>query len=318
MNRILRGYFMGATTLFICSELTSQKKHIFVNYALVLCAFVSLLLSSCRSNQELAYISDAERDSAQAILTDYVSTIHPGDQLYIYVYSQTPESVIPFNQETHTHAAEVNRLYTVDTIHRAVRQVQERAKQNYRNASRGVPGYLVDEAGAIIFPVLGKIFVAGIAYDSLAHLIEQRLISEGYLNDPVVTVSPMNFRVSVVGEVNRPRELHITGERLTILEALAMCGDLTIYGQRENITVVRSKKGVATPITIDLTKKSIFDSEVYYLQPNDIVYIEPNKLKKRRATVDENWPRYASFGVGLAAAIYNLSRANVVIWRGLW
>ena len=315
MNRILRGHFMGATTLFICSELTSQKKHIFVKRVLVFCAFVSLLLSSCRSNQELAYISDAERDSAQAILTDYVSTIHPGDQLYIHVYSQTPESVIPFNQETHTHAAEVNRLYTVDTSHRAVRQVQERAKQNNRDASSAVPGYLVDEDGTIIFPVLGKIFVAGITYDSLSHLIEQRLITDGYLNDPVVTVSPMNFRVSVVGEVNRPQELHITGERLTILEALAMCGDLTIYGQRENITVVRSKKGVATPITIDLTKKTIFDSEVYYLQPNDIVYIEPNKLKKRRATVDENWPRYVTFGVGLAAAIYNLSRANVVIWQ---
>lgn len=315
MNRFLRGHFMGATTLFICSELTSQKKHIFVKRVLVFCAFVSLLLSSCRSNQELAYISDAERDSAQAILTDYVSTIHPGDQLYIYVYSQTPESVIPFNQETHTHAAEVNRLYSVDTTHLAVRQVQERSKQSYRNVDKGVSGYLVNEAGTIIFPVLGKMLVAGIAYDSLAHLIEQRLISDGYLNDPVVTVSPMNFRVSVVGEVNRPQELHITGERLTILEALAMCGDLTIYGQRENVTVVRSKKGVATPITIDLTKKAFFDSEVYYLQPNDIVYIEPNKLKKRRATVDENWPRYAAFGVGLAAAIYNITRANVVIWQ---
>ena len=315
MNRILRGHFMGATTLFICSELTSQKKHIVVKSVLVFCAIVSLLLSSCRSNQELAYISDAERDSAQAILTDYVSTIHPGDQLYIYVYSQTPESVIPFNQETHTHAAEVNRLYIVDTSHRAVRQVQERAKQNYQEASRGVPGYLVDEDGTIIFPVLGKMLVAGIAYDSLAHLIEHRLITDGYLNDPVVTVSPMNFRVSVVGEVNRPQELHITGERLTILEALAMCGDLTIDGQRENITVLRNKKGVATPITIDLTKKAFFDSEVYYLQPNDIVYIEPNILKKRRATVDENWPRYVTFGVGLAAAIYNLSRANVVIWQ---
>ena len=318
MNRILRGHFMGATSLFICSELTSQKKHIYVKSVLMFCAFVSLLLSSCRSNQELAYISDAERDSAQAILTDYVSTIHPGDQLYIYVYSQTPESVIPFNQETHTYAAEINRQST-PTSSRGVGQVQvqEVAKINYRSVSKSVPGYLVDEAGTIIFPVLGKMMVAGLTYDSLSHLIEQRLISDGYLNDPVVTVSPMNFRVSVVGEVKRPRELHITGERLTILEALAMCGDLTIYGQRENITVVRSKKGVATPITIDLTKKTLFDSEVYYLHLNDIVYIEPNKQKKRRATVDENWPKYVSFGFGLAAAIRNLVRANATIWRNL-
>ena len=309
---------MGATTIFISGELVSQKKQLSVKCAVVVCAFVLFLMSSCRSSQELAYISDAERDSAQAILTDYASSIHPGDQLYIYVYSQTPESVIPFNQETHTYAAEINRQST-PTSFRGVGQVQvqEVAKINYRSVSKSVPGYLVDEDGTIIFPVLGKMVVAGLAYDSVAHIIEQLLIADEYINDPVVTVSPMNFRVSVVGEVKRPQELHITGERLTILEALAMCGDMTIYGQRENVTVVRSKKGVATPITIDLTKKAIFDSEVYYLQPNDIVYVEPNKLKKRRATVDENWPKYVTFGFGLAAAIRNLIRANTTIWRYL-
>ena len=182
---------------------------------------------------------------------------------------------------------------------------------------RGVPGYLVDESGAIAFPVLGTLSVSGLTYDSLARVIEQRLIGEGYLKDPLVTVCPMNFRVSVMGEVRNPRELHITGERLTILEALAMCGDLTIDGQRENITVVRSKKGIATPISIDLTKKTIFDSEVYYLQPNDIVYVEPNKLKKRKANMDENWPKYAAFGVALTSAVVYIGRANVAFW-GRW
>ena len=310
---------MGEAIGLLNNNWASQKKPYFVKFTVstILCVVILLSLSSCRSTQEMTYISDAERDSAQAILTDYVSTIHPGDQLYIYVYSQTPESVIPFNQETHTHAAEVNRLYFVDTTHRGVRQVQERVKPNYRDVNREVPGYLVDEDGAIIFPVLGKLVVTGLTYDSLAHVIERHLIEGEYLYDPVVTVSPMNFRVSVVGEVSRPQELHIIGDRLTILEALAMCGDLTIYGQRENVTVVRSKKGVATPITIDLTKKTIFDSEVYYLQPNDIVYIEPNKLKKKRATVDENWPKYVVSGVGLAVAVTNIIRANTIIWRRL-
>ena len=311
---------MGVIAGFLCNNWALPKRYIFVKSTLSIltCVLVLVFLSSCRSNQEIAYITDAERDSAQAILTDYASTIHPGDQLYIYVYSQTPESVIPFNQETHTYAAEINRRNTPMSYSGSGQvQVSEVAKTNYRSVSRSVPGYLVDENGTIIFPVLGKMVVAGLAYDSLAHLIEQRLIADEYLNDPVVSVSPMNFRVSVVGEVRRPQELHITGERLTILEALAMCGDLTIYGQRENITVVRSKKGVATPITIDLTKKTIFDSEVYYLQPNDIVYVEPNKLKKRRATMDENWPKYVVSGVGLAAAIRNLIRANTTIWRYL-
>ena len=292
-----------------------MMKKCFTNIFMLLVAAVMVALQSCAPSREMTYITDAERDSAQQIIASYANSIHPGDLLYIYVYSENPESVLPFNQETHKQIAEVNRLNYVDTTHVGVRQVQETAKQNYLSVSSGVPGYLVDEAGAIMFPVLGKLTVGGLTYDSLSHVIEHRLIDGGYLKDPLVTISPMNFRVSVMGEVRVPRELHITGERLTILEALAMCGDLTIYGQRENITVVRNKKGVATPITIDLTKKTIFDSEVYYLQSNDIVYIEPDKLKKRSASVDENWPKYAAFGVALGAAIVNITRVNRVIWR---
>ncbi len=180
------------------------------NILVVFVAILMVLLQSCTSAREMAYITDAERDIAQQILSTYANSIHPGDQLYIYVYSETPESVIPFNQETHTLVAETNRLHNVDTTHMAVRQVQETATQNYLNLSRSVPGYLVDEAGTIIFPILGELAVSGLTYDSLAHLIEQRLIGDGYLNAPLVTVCPMDFRVSVMGEVRVPRELHIT------------------------------------------------------------------------------------------------------------
>ena len=288
------------------------------NYSIILTllfAVVTAVLQSCAPSREMAYITDAERDSAQQIIASYANSIHSGDQLYIYVYSETPESVIPFNQETHKVAAQANQFNSVDTSHQGVRHVQEVAHQNQVRLSSEVSGYLVDEAGTIIFPILGVLPVAGLTYDSLAHVIEQCLIKGGYLNDPLVTVSPMNFRVSVMGEVRVPRELHITGERLTILEALAMCGDLTIDGQRENITVVRSKKGVATPITIDLTKKTLFDSEVYYLQSNDIIYVEPNKLKKRKANLDENWPKYTAFGVALGAAVVNILQFNVRLRR---
>ena len=290
-------------------------KNIYSNILVLLFAVVTAVLQSCAPSREMAYITDAERDSAQQIIASYANSIHPGDQLYIYVYSETPESVIPFNQETHKVAAQANQFNSVDTIHRGVRHVNEVATPNQVRLSSEVSGYLVDEAGTIIFPILGVLPVAGLTYDSLAHLIEQRLIKGGYLNDPLVTVSPMNFRVSVMGEVRVPRELHITGERLTILEALAMCGDLTIDGQRENITVVRSKKGVATPITIDLTKKTIFDSEVYYLQSNDIVYVEPIKIKKRKATLDEKWPNYPTFGIALAVAVVNIGQLRVALWR---
>ena len=273
-----------------------------MNSRILLIITTILLFSACRSSQEVAYISDAERDSAQAMLSTYSTAIHPGDQLYIYVYSLTPEAAIPFNQETHTVVAEITHQNTVQGSNQP-KELAETIQQ--RNISQ-VTGYLVDEAGTITFPILGKILAVGLTQDSLASKIQQLLVKGGYLNDPVVTVTSMNFRVTVIGEVAKPQELHITGDRLTILEALAMCGDLTMDGKRENVTVMREKNGIATPINIDLTKKTLFDSEVYYLQSNDVVYVEPSEVKKRRMHRDENWPKYVTSTISIAFAIGNI------------
>lgn len=275
-----------------------------------------VLLSSCGTQRELVYISDAERDSAQQILNIYAHTIHPGDLLYIYVNSEIMESVIPFNQETHIEAVEANRRNMAGIG-------GERMKDTYeRRMNRRVTGYLVDEQGFITFPVLGKLNVAGIQHDSLELLIQDRLIKGEYVTDPVVTVSPMNFRVSVIGEVNRPRELHITGERLTIFEALAMCGDITMYGQRDKVVVLREKNDAVIPIEIDLTKKTLFDSEAYYLQQNDIVYIEPNDKRKKRANYDPNLRydvmSYVRFGGSLVRLAFITYRRYIIDSRGLF
>ena len=277
---------------------------------------VTVMLSSCRTQRELVYISDAERDSAQRILATYANTIHTGDLLYIYVSSETMESVIPFNQETHIEAVELSRRNMVGIEGNQVQDTYNRRTQ------RSVSGYLVDQQGFITFPVLGKIQVAGIQHDSLESLIQQRLIVGEYITDPIVTVSPMNFRVSVIGEVRRPRELHITGERLTIFEALAMCGDITMYGQRDKVVVLREKNGTTTPIEIDLTKKTLFDSEAYYLQQNDIVYIEPNEERKRRANYNPyivgDAVSYMRFGVSLLRLAHITYRRYVIDNRGLF
>lgn len=271
-------------------------------------SIVFLVAVSCSAPKELGYYSDAERDSAQSILTTYTNTIHPGDQLYIYVNSETIESVIPFNQETHTEAVEMSRVNSAggsNTVKRMVESYQ-------RRETKQVAGYLVDESGFIQFPVFGKIQVAGITYDSLQNVIQRRLKGEEYVKDPVVTVSPMNFRVSVVGEVRMPREIHVTGERLTIFEALAMCGDITDSGMRSNVVVMREKNGVATPMEVDLTKKTIFDSEVYYLQQNDIVYVEPNLAKKRSVEMNREWPKYVSLFFSVAGLITQFARTYQV------
>ena len=267
-------------------------------------SIVCLVAVSCSAPKELGYYSDAERDSAQRILTTYTNTIHPGDQLYIYVNSETIESVIPFNQETHTEAVEMSRVNSAGGSN----TVKPMMDTYFERKTKQVAGYLVDEKGFIQFPILGKIQVMGITYDSLQIVIQRRLKAEEYVIDPVVTVSPMNFRVSVVGEVRMPQEIHVTGERLTIFEALAMCGDITDSGMRSNVIVMREKKGVATPIEVDLTKKTIFDSEVYYLQQNDIVYVEPNLVKKRSAEQNQEWPKYASLGFSVAVIVYQLTQ----------
>lgn len=271
---------------------------------------LTLLITSCRSVTEVAYFSDAQRDSAQTIVNTYQTTVHPGDLLYIYISSQTPESTIPFNQDTRVVAAEMSKVNVLDTAHRAVIAEQQLSENVSTNNQINTAGYLVDGGGCIILPVLGKMNVAGLSIEDLQGRIEERLKSDGYINDAVVTVSPMNFWVSVVGEVASPQELHITGNRLTILEALAMCGDLTMDAQRDNVVVLRSKNGVSTPIVLDLTKKSFLDSDGYYLQTNDIVYVEPNDLKKRRAVQNQDWPKYVSFWVAVGSAVVNVGRAT--------
>ena len=272
-----------------------------------------LFFVSCHT-KEIAYISDAQRDSAQEILSKYSSIIMPGDQLYIYVASQTPESVIPFNQETHTLVMESNTLEYLDTTHRAI---TDQSKSNIRTETKEmtseVTGYLVSEKGTINFPILGPISVAGLTQDSLQHYIERRLKDEGYVLDPVVTTDLLNFRVTVVGEVNRSQQIHVPGTRLTILEAIAICGDLTDYARRDNVVIVRSEKGQQIFGEIDLTKKEMLDSPYYYLHNNDIVYVEPTNKKKRASDRNDDVPRYIAIGVSVGSIIVTYLNAARIL-----
>ena len=266
-------------------------------------------LSSCH-HREMAFISDAERDSAQNIMEVYTAIIMPGDQLYIYVESQTPESVIPFNQETHIIQVATDKVEFLDTSHRAVTERTEvNNPQQMQYVTTEVTGYFVSEKGTINFPILGELNVVGITQDSLCSLIKRRLIDDGYVKDPVVTSRLMNFRVTVVGEVKSPRQIHVQGTRLTILEALAICGDLTDYARRDNLTIVRSDGSKQEIAEIDLTKKEMLDSPYYYLHNNDIVYVEPVPSRKRIADRNQDVPKYISIGV----SVWSIIRTNINI-----
>lgn len=257
-----------------------------------LMAVLVLACTACGTTREYAYISDAERDSAQQILNSYNSTIMPGDELHIYVDSQTPESVLPFNTETNRVASNLGK--------RVAAKLQKKEESD-------LDGYIVDDEGRIAFPIFGHIQAAGITRDSLAKQIQQLIIDSSYVNDPIVTVELMNFRVTVLGEVAHPKQLHVVGDRLTIFEALAMVGDITKDGKRENVSIVRSENGQQTVGTINLSSKEIFDSPYYYLKQNDIVYVEPSDLKKKLATRNERVPQYITLGV-----------SSIVLVRTIW
>lgn len=280
-------------------------KRRFIIVFIELC-LVSLFAISCRT-AELTYISDAERDSAQVMLNTYNAEVRPGDELYIYVYSQTPESAIPFNQESRAMVLDVDRVNRLSNIKSTAYVLGTYTEY----VGKTVGSYEVRDDGSIDFPFLGELSVANISKDSLERYIENRLIADGYLKDPIVTVSSLNSRVSVVGEVAKPKELHIDGDRLTIFEALAMCGDLTLYGRRDNVVVVREKKGTVTLIEVDLTSRTMFDSEAYYLQNNDIVYVQPNKQRARMLRINEDWPNYLSTSAQVLWWVYRLTRSYV-------
>ena len=242
---------------------------------LLFCAAVALMsLTSCNQTQEIAYIHDAQRDSAMTMQGQFSGGIQANDLLSIYVESETPESTIQFNQETNKIAVSNGQVMNP--------------------GSSAVSGYLVNHDGDIIFPVLGKIHVLGMTHNELAQHIEQQLISEGHITDPVVTVKLMHFRVCILGDVNRPGQLVVPGERLTIFEALSMAGDLTIYGQRHNVTVIGE---------IDLSSQTVFDSPYYYLHQNDVVYVEPNMRKKKNAERDPMVLTYISSAVSVISVM---------------
>ena len=244
------------------------------------------LFASCRQQRDIAYVKDAARDSVVAIDGQFSKGIQANDILYIYVESQTPQATVLFNQETNKIAVSKGTVMNP--------------------GSSAVQGYLVNQDGYIIFPVLGKIKVLGLTHAQLASELEKMLKDNGHVLDPVVTVKLMNFRVCVLGDVARPGQLVVQGERLTIFEAISMVGDLKITGQRENVTVIREENGQRIIGNINLASKDVFDSPYYYLHQNDVVYVEPNRRSKRSADRDPIVMTYISSGLSVVSVLSSM------------
>lgn len=253
----------------------------------------AFMLSSCATVKDIAYFQNKVVNQPEKIDKHAGIVIQPKDMLSIVVSSRNPELVTMFNLPVVSYQAGSETVSG--------------------GAAQRLLGYVVDNQGQIDFPVLGPINVAGLTRWELAELIKNRLIKDGLLTDAVVTVEFMNFKVSVLGEVNAPGTYSIEGDKVTVLQAISLARDLTIFGLRENVSVIRERDGERTIYQINLCDVNLFKSPAYYLQQNDIIYVEPNQEKSRQSTTDDKTLRMTSILVSggsllvsIAALIVNL------------
>lgn len=237
----------------------------FKKYVAYLVVCMAVFFTACTSTKKIIYLQDVVPLKQQEIEQKYEVIIHSDDLLAIMVNSRDPELALPFNMPMITYQLGSNS-----------------------SGQQRVLGYLVDTNGNIDFPILGEIHVEGLTRMQLTELIKNKLIEGDLIKDPIVTVQFLNFKISVMGEVGRPGSFTISGDRITLLEALSMAGDLTIYGRRDRVAVIRENDGKRTILFHDLRSADIFNSPCYYLQQNDIVYVEPNKAKSGQSSINQN------------------------------
>ncbi|WP_162055429.1 polysaccharide biosynthesis/export family protein [Pontibacter pamirensis] len=228
-----------------------------------------LLLASC-SPRNLAYFSDVQEqtDYEEKIVNDTEPKIQSYDLLSVTVTSLNPEASALFNTgEVHTVSSITNFSMTSSA-----------------GSSVAKEGYLVDKEGNINYPILGKVHVAGLTKAQVTQQFTAQL--EEHLKQPIVNVRFLNYKVTVVGEVNRPSTFTIPSERINIIEALGMAGDMTAFGKRENVLVIREENGVRKMTRLNLNNKDVLSSPYFYLQQNDVVYVEPDRMKEVQASAN--------------------------------
>lgn len=252
------------------------------------CAMTAIMMvTSCAPVKNIAYFQDKALNHPEQIDKHGGIVIQPKDMISIIVSSRNPELAAIFNLPLVTYQAGSETVGTA--------------------GQQKLIGYVVDNDGNIDFPVLGMIRVAGLTRWELAEEIKNRLLKEGYLTDAVVTVEFMNFKVSVLGEVNNPGTFTIQGDKVTVLQALSLAGDLTIFGERTNVTVIREQDGKRTFYNIDLCSVDMFQSPAYNLQQNDIVYVEPSEIKARQSTVDDKTLRTTAILVSSGSLLVSIA-----------
>ncbi len=218
----------------------------------------------------LVYFSNLEEDDLKqntTITNEVLPTIQPDDLLSITVNTLSPESNQLFNQGV------------LGTLGSSI--------ASGSSGTQSIDGYLVDKNGEINFPVIGKLKIGGLTKADATDTI-QNILSRDYVKNPTVNIRFLNFKVTIIGEVKTPSTVTILTEKLNIMEALSLAGDMTGVGKRENVLIIREKDGVRNFIRVNLNDKDLVSSPDYFLQQNDIVYVEPDKFKAAQSSIQRS------------------------------
>lgn len=264
-----------------------MKKSILI--ALYLC--LAWGLSSCGSVKDITYLQGDGLLKKAAIADTFNLKIQKDDLLDIVVSSIEPELLRPFLQQFGGYYGGGNN---------------NGYNNGYNNNNRG---YLVETDGTINYPLLGRLKVAGLTRRQLVDMVQEKLEKGGFLKDPIVTVRFLNFRISILGEVSRPGTYNISSERITLFEALSMAGDLTIHGRRDRVAVMREIDGVRTILYHDLRSMDVLQSPDYYLKQNDMIYVEPNRVRAEASAQNQftnvgTWMSIISFLSSMSVLIF--------------
>jgi polysaccharide export outer membrane protein len=227
---------------------------------IALLLFVGLMYS-CASKEDVVYFNGMSSADNSIGLDSYSPTYHIDDELVIIVNALDAEAARPFNKSSVSVSLDI---------------LDARGRERIQT-------YRVDPDGNVNFPVLGKLKLAGLNRSQATLMLQEKLTD--YIKDPIVDIETVNYRITVLGEVARPGTFTAVNERITLVEAISLAGDLTIYGERENVLVIQDYDGKKTYTRVNLKSNDLFNSPVYYLSQNDVVYVEPNKTRAKGSAI---------------------------------
>ena len=252
---------------------------------------LALFMCSCNAQRNVLYLQNIESGTENAVTENSIIKIKPLDQIKIVVNSKNPELAIPFNSSSNYNALTGTMMTTTS------------------GGEGSIHTLTVDSEGYVVMPIIGQVKCAGLTREELAKSIEKLIREGGYIQDPSVNVRFAALSLSILGEVNKPGRYDIRYDQITIFEALALAGDMTIYGNRNDVLVVREVEGKNVVTTLDLRSPEVFTSPCYYLEQNDVVIVNPNKYKAATSEINQN----RSFWISLTSTAISLATFLTVI-----